>query len=145
MVISKSMTEALKDLSRREGCALFMTLLAAFQALAARYTGQDDIVTDHRYANRNRSEVEGLIGYFINTLIFRTDLSGEPTFRDLLTRVREMSMAAFAHADLPYERLVEELKPVRDRSLQSGLSNDVYSPEPGETCFGYDGIKNAPV
>ena len=93
-----------------------MTLLAAFQTLLHRYTGQDDIVVGSPIANRNRIEIEGLIGFFVNTLVLRTDHSGNPTFRELLHRVRETALEAYAHQDLPFEKLVEELRPDRDLS-----------------------------
>jgi amino acid adenylation domain-containing protein len=118
-VLSKDVTEQLKALSRKEGVTLFMTLLAALQTLLYRYTGQEDIVVGSPIANRNRSEIEGLIGFFVNTLALRTDLSGTPTFRELLQRVRKMALEAYGHQDLPFEKLVEELKP--ERSL-------IYSP-----------------
>ena len=86
-----------------------MTLLAAFKILLHRYTDQDDIVIGTPIANRNRLEIEGLIGFFVNTLVMRTDLSGNPTFRELVRRVREVCLGAYAHQDLPFERLVEEL------------------------------------
>ena len=88
-----------------------MTLLAAFQALLHRYTGQDDIIVGSPIANRNRLEIEGLIGFFVNTLVLRSDLSGNPTFRELLVRVREVALGAYDHQDLPFEKLVEELQP----------------------------------
>ena len=114
--VSKSLHEALKALSQREGVTLFMTLLAAFQALLHRYTGQDDIIVGSPIANRNRLEIEGLIGFFVNTLVLRTDLSGNPTFRELLVRVREVALGAYVHQDLPFEKLVEELHVPRDLS-----------------------------
>jgi amino acid adenylation domain-containing protein len=114
--IPASLYGALKKLSQEEGVTLFMTLLAAFQVLLSRYTDQDDIVVGSPIANRNRSELEGLIGFFVNSLVLRTDLSGNPTFSELLKRVREVALAAYAHQDLPFEKLVQELQPERDMS-----------------------------
>jgi amino acid adenylation domain-containing protein len=108
--------ENLQALSRREGVTLFMTLLGAFQVLMARYCGQVDIAIGTPVANRNRYETEGLIGYFVNTVVMRTDLSGNPSFREVLVRVREAALGAYAHQDLPFEKLVTELQPVRDPS-----------------------------
>jgi amino acid adenylation domain-containing protein len=106
----------LSALSRREGVTLFMTLLAAYQTLLSRYTGQDDIVVGTDVANRNRAETEDLIGCFINVLMMRGDLSGDPTFLELLGRVRESTLGAYAHQDLPFEKLIEELQPEREPS-----------------------------
>lgn len=106
----------LKTLSRREGATLYMTLLAAFKTLLHRYTGHDDISIGTPIANRNRSEIENLIGFFINTLVLRTDMSGDPTFRNLLGRVRETALSAYTHQDMPFEYLVEQLQPDRDMS-----------------------------
>jgi amino acid adenylation domain-containing protein len=114
--IERGLTEKLAALSREEGCTLFMTLLAAFQTLAFRHSGQEDVVIGCPIANRNRSEFEGLIGCFLNTLILRTNFAGEPDFRETLRRVRESAMAAYAHQDAAYERVVEELNPARDPS-----------------------------
>jgi non-ribosomal peptide synthetase component F len=88
-----------------------MTLLAAYDTLLYRYTGTEDILVGTPIANRDRSEIEGLIGFFVNTLVLRTDLSGNPSFAELLTRVRLMAMDAYAHQDLPFEMLVEVLQP----------------------------------
>ncbi|HEX5886547.1 MAG TPA: amino acid adenylation domain-containing protein, partial [Pyrinomonadaceae bacterium] len=112
--LSPALLISLKELSRQQGVTLFMTLLAAFQALLARYTRQDDISVATPVAGRNRAELEGLIGFFVNTLVLRTDLSGNPPFSELLKRVREVALGAYAHQDLPFERLVEELQPERD-------------------------------
>ena len=95
---------------------MFMTLLAAFKVLLARLSGQEDIVIGTPIAGRNRAEVEGLIGFFVNTLVMRTDLSGDPTFRELLKRVRSVSLGAFQHQEFPFEKLVDELKAPRDAS-----------------------------
>jgi amino acid adenylation domain-containing protein len=114
--ISRELTDGLKALSRKEGVTVFMTLLAAFQTLLYRYTGQEDIVVGSPIANRNRAEIEGLIGFFVNTLVLRSNLSGNPRFTELLARVREMALGAYAHQDLPFEKLVEELKPERSLS-----------------------------
>ena len=100
-------------LSQEANCTLFMTMLAAFQTLLHRYTGQDDIVVGTPVANRNRFEVEGVIGHFVNSLVLRSDLSGDPPFRELLARVRVMALDAYAHQDFPFERLVHELMPER--------------------------------
>ena len=108
--------DSLKELSRSEGVTLFMTLLAAFQTLLLRYTGREDVVVGTPIANRGRVETEGLIGFFANTLVLRTDLARDPTFRELLGRVRETALQAYTHQDLPFEMLVEELQPERDLS-----------------------------
>jgi amino acid adenylation domain-containing protein len=114
--LSKQLSQKLSDLSRQQGTTLFMTLLAAFQTLLYRYTGQEDIVVGCPIAGRTRQEFEGLIGFFVNTLVMRVNFSGNPTFRELLARVREVALAAYAHQDLPFEKLVEEVQPERNLS-----------------------------
>jgi amino acid adenylation domain-containing protein len=106
----------LKRLGQEEGATLFMTLLAAFQVLLSRYTRSTDIVIGSPIANRTRAELEGLIGFFVNTLVLRGDLSGNPRFRELLRRIRIMTVDAYAHQDLPFEKLVEEIQPQRNLS-----------------------------
>ncbi|AVH63935.1 non-ribosomal peptide synthetase [Nostoc sp. 'Peltigera membranacea cyanobiont' N6] len=112
--LSKSLSKALLGIGQQEGVTLFITLLAAFQVLLSRYTQQEDIAIGSPIANRNRSEIEGLIGFFVNSLVLRTDLSGNPTFRELLSRVKEVALEAYNHQDLPFEKLVEELHPERN-------------------------------
>jgi len=111
--ISKEISESLNALSKQEGVTLFMTLLAAFKTLLYRSTRKEDIIVGTGIANRNRAETEQLIGFFINMLVLRTDLSGNITFRELLKRVRSVTLEAYAHQDLPFEKLVEELQPER--------------------------------
>ncbi len=106
----------LVKLSRREGVSLFMTMLAAFQTLLGHLSGQDDIVVGSPIAGRNRVETENLIGQFVNTLVLRTSLFGNPTFTELLSRVRDVALGAFAHQETPFEKLVAELQPQRSLS-----------------------------
>ncbi len=116
LFLCESLSRSLKELSRREGATLFMTLLAAFSTLLYRYSSQRDVLVGTPIANRNRAETESLIGFFVNTLIFRTRLSERMTFRELLGQVRETALEAYAHQDLPFEKLVEELQPQRSLS-----------------------------
>ncbi|HEY7213852.1 MAG TPA: amino acid adenylation domain-containing protein, partial [Thermoanaerobaculia bacterium] len=145
------LTAALLRLSRQRGVTAFMTLLAGFQTLLARYSGQTDLVVGTPVAGRTRLEIEGLIGYFVNTLALRGNLAGDPAFSDLLARVRETALGAYAHQDLPFEKLVEELSPERSLSYSplyqvmlafentprsraegsSGLESRVFEPEGG--------------
>ena len=113
-IIPKDQTQALEELSQQEDATLFMTLLTAFYLLLHRYSGQDDILIGIPIANRNHPGLENLIGVFINTLVIRISLYGDPSFRELLRQVRKTSLEAYAHQDFPYEKLVEELKPIRD-------------------------------
>ncbi|MCP4640444.1 MAG: amino acid adenylation domain-containing protein, partial [bacterium] len=112
----KTLCDGLLGLSQREGATLFMTLLAAFKVLLRKYTGQDNFAVGSPIANRTRAELEHLIGFFVNSLVMRTDVSGDPTFVDLLSRVRETALGAYEHQDVPFERLVEEANPERDMS-----------------------------
>jgi amino acid adenylation domain-containing protein len=131
LILPNALTEELKALSRRESVTLFMTLLAAFKALLYCYTGQEDIIVGSTIAGRNRAEIEGLIGFFVNPLALRTDLSGAPTFRQLLRRVREVALGAFAHQDLPFEKIVDDL------GLAGGSGRSLL-----QVVFGF---QNAPV
>ena len=114
LMLHSSLVQSLKALNQQEDVTLFMILFAAFKVLLHRYTGQDDIVVGTPIAGRTHVETEVLIGFFINTLVLRTDLSGNPGLRELLDRVREMALGAYAHQDLPFEKLVEEMEPERN-------------------------------
>lgn len=112
----ETLSRKLKAFSNDEGVTLFMTLLAAFKVLLYRYTGQTDICVGMPIANRNRSETENIVGFFINNLVLRSNLKGNPTFRSFLAQVREETLGAYAHQDMPFEKLVEELQPERSMS-----------------------------
>jgi amino acid adenylation domain-containing protein len=116
VVIPSGLVESLTQLSRQEGATIFMTVLAAFYVLLFRYTGEDDLVVGCPIAGRARTEYEGLIGFFINTLVLRADLSGNPTFREFLKRILTLALDAYTHQEMPLERLVEVLRPHRDPS-----------------------------
>ncbi len=131
--VSVELTVKLKQLSLQHGTTLYMTLLAAFQALMSRYSRQQDIATGSPIAGRRRTETEALIGFFVNTLVLRTDLSGAPDFATLLQRVKKSTLEAYAHQDVPFEKLVEVLSPERDMSRSAlyqvmfALQNAPYS------------------
>jgi amino acid adenylation domain-containing protein len=114
--LDADLTHKLKCLSQQSGITLFMLLLAAFVTLLSRYSGQEEIIVGSPIANRNRREIEPLIGFFVNTLVLRTDMSGNPSFAELLARVRQVTLDAYAHQDLPFEQLVEALQPERSLS-----------------------------
>jgi amino acid adenylation domain-containing protein len=114
--VPERVVEGLRTVARAAGASMFMTLFSAFVVLLSRYSGQDDVVVGTPIANRNRTEIEGLIGFFVNTLVLRTDLSGDPTFAELLGRVREVALNAYAHQDVPFESVVDALGVRRDRS-----------------------------
>jgi len=113
--IPSDLIDVLTEIGARGEATLYQVLLTAFNVMLYRYTGQEDVLVGAPIANRNRSEVEGLIGFLANTVVFRSDLSGEPTFRDLLTRVRNMARGVYANQDLPFVKLVEAVQP--DRSM----------------------------
>ncbi|MGB3292551.1 MAG: amino acid adenylation domain-containing protein [Phormidesmis sp.] len=114
--LDSNLTQALKQLSQQTDTTLFMTLLAAFASLLSRYSTQEDILIGSPIANRHRQEIEPLIGCFLNTLVLRTDLSGNPTFTEVLNRVRQVALEAYAHQDVPFEQLVSALQPDRNLS-----------------------------
>ncbi|MBZ4422338.1 non-ribosomal peptide synthase/polyketide synthase [Myxococcus sp. RHSTA-1-4] len=112
--LSRTLSEDVKALAKREGLTPFMVLLAGWQVLLGRYAGQQDVCVGTPVAGRPRVETEGLIGFFVNTLVLRTELTGNPSFREVLERVRETTLGAYAHQDVPFEKLVEALRPARD-------------------------------
>ncbi|MBN3897507.1 MAG: amino acid adenylation domain-containing protein [Nostoc sp. NOS(2021)] len=114
--LSKTLSEQLKAIARQEGVTQYMLLLAAFQTFLYRYTGQDDILVGSPVANRNHNEIKGLIGFFVNTLVLRTSLSGNPSFQQLLNRVRKVALEAYTHQDIPFDQLVRALQPERNVS-----------------------------
>lgn len=116
VTLPTSLRDRLKEFSRERGVTLFMTLLAAYKTLLYRYTGQEDVLLGSPIANRNIPEVESLIGFFVNMLVLRTDLSGDPTFDELINRVRDVALGAYAHQDFPFDKLVETLQPERSLS-----------------------------
>src|SRR6185437_11035973 len=114
--LSTELTDQLLALGRRQGVTLFMTLLSGFYVLLSRYSGQEDIAVGTVLANRNQIEIEKLVGFFVNTLVLRADLTGNPTFLELLDRVRSLALGGYQHQDLPFEKVVEDLQPERDLS-----------------------------
>ncbi|WP_424101436.1 amino acid adenylation domain-containing protein [Moorena producens] len=114
--IPAALTSKVKQLTQKQGTTLFMTLLAAFKVLLSRYSGQESIAVGSPIANRNRSEIEGLIGFFVNSLVMYTDLGGKPSFTEVLNRVKQTALEAYSHQDIPFEKLVEELQPERSLS-----------------------------
>ncbi len=140
--LSPETSKALETLSKQEGVTLFMTLLAAFQAVLHLYSGQKDILVGTPIANRNHPEIEGIIGFFVNTLVMRGDLSGNPTFRQLVARTRETALNAYAFQDLPFEKIVDAVQPERDMShsplfqvmfaLQTGGKRSIPTPRKSE-------------
>ncbi|HEX8559178.1 MAG TPA: amino acid adenylation domain-containing protein [Pyrinomonadaceae bacterium] len=136
---------SLRALCRREGVTMFMTLLAAFKGLLARYAGRRDVVVGTPVAGRNQTETEPLIGFFVNTLVLRTDLSGDPSFVELLRRVREVVLGALAHQDVPFERLVEELQPERSMSHSPLFQVAFATPTSELRDLEFSGLRLQPV
>ena len=115
----------MQELSRREGVTLFMTLLAAFQVLLYRYSGQRDVLVGTPIAGRGLGKSEEAIGYFANTLVLRTAVNGEQSFRELLRQVREVALEAYAHQETPFEKVVEAVQPKRELSHHAAVSGVV--------------------
>jgi len=134
--LESGLLERLSSVGKGEGASLFMTLLAAFQVLLMRYTGQEDFGVGTAIANRSRTDIHGLIGYFVNTLVIRANLGGEPTFREILRQVRQTALGAYEHQDLPFEKLVEELAPDRDLSRGPLIQVMFTVPRPTDSKFG---------
>jgi amino acid adenylation domain-containing protein len=143
--LTECLSVALTELSRREGVTLHMTLLAAFQTLLYRYTDQEDIAVGSAIANRNHAGIENLIGFFVNMLVLRTDLSGNPSFRKLLGRVREVCLGAYAHQDVPFEKLVEELQTERDLSRPPFFNVVFQSLNNPMPALEFSGLRVTPV
>ncbi|MEO7331750.1 MAG: amino acid adenylation domain-containing protein, partial [Minicystis sp.] len=143
--VPEVLAKSLRDLSRRENATLFMTLLAAFDLLLHRYSGQSDLVVGTPILNRARPETEGLIGFFLNTVVLRTEVSDELSFQELLSRVRETCLGAYGHQDIPFERLVQELAPNRDlgRTPLFQVNFTLQSAGPGGARL--SGVKMRPV
>ncbi len=145
VVIPQELTESLRELGESQNATLFMTLLAAFEVLLFRHAGQDDIVVGVPITGRNNPELENLIGFFINTLAVRTDLSGNPTFRELLGRVREAALGAYEHQDLPLEKLVEVTQPERDTSYSPLFQVMCHLDNTGAPAFALPGMRLTPL
>ncbi|NEO77384.1 amino acid adenylation domain-containing protein [Moorena sp. SIO4G3] len=129
--IPATLTSKVKQLTQKQGTTLFMTLLAVFKVLLSRYSGQESIAVGTPIANRNRSEIEGLIGFFVNSLVMYTDLGGDPSFTEVLNRVKQTALEAYGHQDIPFEKLVEELQPERSLS-QNPLFQVVFAVQESE-------------
>jgi amino acid adenylation domain-containing protein len=143
--LASGLAAGIKELGRREGTTLFMTALAAFAALVGRYTGRTDVVLGSPAANRHQAGTEGLFGFFVGNLVLRLDLAGDPTFRELLRRAREAALGAYAHPDLPFETLVEELDPARDKSRNPLVQVMLSVQASSEETFRFAGLAAEPV
>jgi amino acid adenylation domain-containing protein len=145
VVIPQELTDSLRELGESQNATLFMTLLAAFEVLLFRHTGQDDIVVGVPITGRNNPELANLIGFFINSLPVRTDLSGNPTFRELLGRVREAALGAYEHQDLPFEKLVEVSQPERDTSYSPLFQVMCHLDNTGAPALALPGLRLTPL
>lgn len=143
-LLSEELSRSLRDLCRHEEVTLFMTMLAAFQLLLSRLSAQEDVVVGSPIANRNKAEIKGLIGFFLNTLVFRTNLSKNLTFRELLHRVQEVALEAYMNQDFPFEKLVEELQPRRDLSHNPLFQVMFVLEESTETIHSLAGLATTP-
>ena len=139
--IPKEQLAKIKALSESQGSTLFMTLLAAFQILLYRYTSQEDIVVGSPIANRHYKEIEGLIGFFVNTLALRAQIKGDLTFRDILTQTRETTLNAYAHQDVPFEQLVDHLEIPRELNRNPVFQVVFVLQNTGNTSFELEGIE----
>ncbi|MFC4047491.1 amino acid adenylation domain-containing protein [Dactylosporangium siamense] len=146
--VPAAVADGLRSVARRSGATMFMTLLAAFTVVLSRHCGQDDVVVGTPIANRNHTETEGLVGFFVNSLVLRTDLSGDPTFAELVGRVRREALAGYAHQDVPFEQLVDVLETARDRSVaplfQVMFGVDRVGGGAGEARFTFPGLAGEP-
>jgi non-ribosomal peptide synthetase component F len=145
LVLSWELSQGLKALAQRESATVFMTMLAAFECLLHKYSGQVDMVVGTGIANRSRREIEELIGFFINMLVLRTDLSGNPTFKQVVARVREATLAAYMFEDLPFEQLVETLQPDRNVAGTSLLKLVFWHQNVPMTSFTLEGLTFTPL
>jgi amino acid adenylation domain-containing protein len=145
MHIHRELADASRNLGRVENASLFMTLLAVWKLTLHHYTGQNDIVLGAPVANRNRSEFEGMIGFFVNSIILRTDLGGDPSFRELLQRVREVTLGAFSNQDFPFERLVEALQPARNMSRNPLFQADFILQNAPRSVYNVSGLSFEPL
>jgi amino acid adenylation domain-containing protein/non-ribosomal peptide synthase protein (TIGR01720 family) len=143
--VPRPLKEALGRLGRAESVTAFMLMLAAFQALLHRYTGSEDIPVGTVISQRHRPELEALIGLFVNTLVLRTDLRGDPPFRELLARVRDVAVQAYAHQDVPFDRLIDELNPARDLRRTPLCQVMFVDQRALDTAFVLDGVRVTPL
>ncbi|MGA9995150.1 MAG: amino acid adenylation domain-containing protein, partial [Pyrinomonadaceae bacterium] len=144
--LSQALLEALRELSLEEGATMYMVLMAAYKLLIYRYTGQEDIIVGCSIANRDRPETQDMVGFLLNLLVLRTDLSGNPSFRELLSRERETALGAYAHQDLPFGKLVQELRPKQDPSRNPiAQAAFIYLDFPELTTMEPMGLKATPL